>query len=145
MDLKEIGINKFKEGYNCAQSVLFSLREYTGLTEDQSLKIATGFGSGMGRTQNICGAVSGGILALNMICGRGCEDEKPQQEVNYLKIRELISNFEEKNNTIICRKLLDGCNLLSDEGQQRFKSENMVEQCHGYIADAIGIVDGIIE
>ncbi len=145
MNLKETGINKFKEGYNCAQSVLFSLREYTGLTEDQSLKIATGFGSGMGRTQNVCGAVSGGILALNLIFGRGSKDEKEQQELNYLKIRELISNFEEKNSTIICRKLLDGCNLLCDEGQQRFKSENMVEQCHGYIADVIGIVDGIIE
>ena len=65
------GVDKFKEGYNCAQAVLFSLTKHTGISEDDSLKIGTGFGGGMGRTQHVCGAVSGGILALNLLLRQG--------------------------------------------------------------------------
>ena len=144
MDSVEIGVNKFKNGYNCAQSVLFSLTEYTGLSEDYSLRIATGFGAGMGRTQHVCGAVSGGILAMNILYGRGSEDGKEKQEEVYLKVRELIKEFEKENNTIVCKELLNGCDLLTEEGQNRFNNENMVEKCHSFIASVINIVEEII-
>ncbi len=145
MNSSEIGVNKFKDGYNCAQSVLFSLNKHTGLSEDYSLKIATGFGAGMGRTQHVCGAISGGILALNILYGRGLEEGKEKQEDVYVKIRELIQRFERRNTTIVCKDLLDGCDLVSEDGQDRFNSENMIEKCHSYIARVIEIVEEVIE
>jgi C_GCAxxG_C_C family probable redox protein len=138
------GEDKFKEGYNCAQAVLFSLTQHTGLSEDDSLKIATGFGAGMGRTQHVCGAVSGGIMALNLLYGRGCHEGKEAQEEAYVKVQSLIARFEEESETIVCRELLDGCDLLTEEGQARFGSENMAERCSGYVASVINIVEGII-
>ncbi|MDC7124334.1 MAG: C-GCAxxG-C-C family protein [Spirochaetales bacterium] len=145
MNSSEIGVNKFIEGYNCAQSVLFSLSEYTDLSEDFSLKVATGFGGGMGRTQHVCGAVSGGILALNLLYGRGLSDGKDKQDDVYIKVRELIKKFETENDTIICKELLDGCSLLTDEGRERYRSKGMNKKCHSYIASVIEIVKEIIE
>ena len=145
MNTSDKGVNKFKEGYNCAQSVLFSLKNYTKLSEEESLRIATGFGSGMGRTQHVCGAVSGGILALNILYGRGITEGKEAQEHVYSKVQDLITAFEAVNDTIICRELLDGCNLLTDKGQERFASENMIERCQDYIAEAIQITEDIID
>ena len=142
---EEIAVGKFREGYNCAQSVLFSLKDRTGLSEDASLRIATGFGSGMGRTQHVCGAVSGAILALNLLYGRGKDEGKEKQEEVYSMIQTFIRAFEEGNGTIECRELLDGCHLLSEAGQKRFLDENMFERCCGYIARAAGIMDELLE
>ena len=51
-------------GFNCAQSVLGQFAPEMGMDTDIAAKVACGFGSGMGRSGNMCGAVSGGILVL---------------------------------------------------------------------------------
>jgi len=145
MNRESIAVGKFREGYNCAQAVLFSMKDRTGLSEDASLKIATGFGAGMGRTQHVCGAVSGAVLALNLLYGRGKDEGKEKQEEVYSLIQRFIRSFEEQNGTIECRELLDGCHLLSEEGQKRFLDENMFERCCGYIARAAEILDELLE
>ncbi len=48
----------FLEGNNCAQSVVLSFAEDYGYSKELALKIAAGFGGGMGRIQGTCGAVS---------------------------------------------------------------------------------------
>lgn len=145
MDNQQIAAEKFKEGYNCAQSVLFSLSKYTDTSGSDAIKMATGFGAGMGRTQHICGAVSGGILALNLLYGRGDGESKAKQGDSYAKVLKLINKFEAQNNTVTCRELLDGCNLLTPEGQAKFKSENMNNRCEGYIKSVVEIVERIID
>jgi len=142
---EEIAVGKFREGYNCAQAVLFSQKDRTGLSEDASLKIATGFGAGMGRTQHVCGAVSGAVLTLNLLYGRGKDEGKEKQEEVYAKIQSFILAFEARCRTIECRELLDGCQLLSEEGQKRFLDENLFERCCGYIALAAEIMDELLE
>mgnify|MGYP001552528859 CR=1 FL=1 len=144
MKSTERGVNLFKNGFNCAQAVLFSLKKQTGLSEDDSVRLATGFGAGMGRTQHVCGAISGGILALNVLYGRGLDEDKERQEDVYRKIRDLIHRFEEMNNTIICNELLEGCDLQSEEGQNRFHSQNMAERCHGFISSVIELTEEVI-
>jgi C_GCAxxG_C_C family probable redox protein len=72
----EIATARFLSGYNCAQAVLDAFRDETGLDEDLALKIATGLGAGMGRKQEVCGAVTGGILVLGLRHGRGRADDR---------------------------------------------------------------------
>ena len=52
-------------GYNCSQCVLASLSEYTGLDDDIVKSICAPFGGGM-RTGEVCGAVSGALMAMGM-------------------------------------------------------------------------------
>ena len=55
----EKAINYFKAGYNCAQSVVAAFKDDMGFDENLALEISVGFGGGMGRLQEKCGAVTG--------------------------------------------------------------------------------------
>ncbi len=144
MNRSEIAVNKFKEGYCCAQSVLFSYADQLGISEDLALRLANGFGAGMGRRQEVCGAVSGAILVLGLIYGRGVNDGKDKHESTYLKVRELIEKFEAQHGNINCKNLLAGCDLNTPLGQNHFKSKNMIEQCYGYVDSVVKILEEII-
>ena len=145
MNHSETAIKKFEEGYNCAQSVLSTYSEKLNISKDLALKLASGFGAGMGRKQEVCGGISGAIMVLNFLYGRGENDDKEIQDLNYFKVRELIDKFTSKFNTINCKELLDGCNLLDSEGQELFKSKNLIEKCHDYVGSITKILDEIIE
>ena len=54
-----------ERGFNCAQSVLGALGEYTGLDENTAMALAGGFGGGV-RCGEICGAASGAVMALGL-------------------------------------------------------------------------------
>jgi len=145
MNNSQIAVNTFKEGYNCAQSVLSTFYKKLNISRDMALKLSNGFGGGMGRKQEVCGAVSGAILVIDFIYGRGENEDKQKQEKTYYKVRELIEKFEEKYETVNCMKLLDGCELSTPEGQERFKSEKLIEKCYKYVESAVKILDEIIE
>jgi hypothetical protein len=53
---------------------------------------------------------------LGMRHGRGSKDERSAMERTYAKTRELMDHFSEKHGTVICRKLLNGCDLMTEEG-----------------------------
>ena len=61
---------KFDQGLYCAESVLAAIADHYGIASDLIPGIANGFCSGLARTCGPCGAVSGAILALNMMLGR---------------------------------------------------------------------------
>ena len=145
MDKSEIAVNKFKDGYNCAQSVLFSYADKLNISRDLALKMANGFGGGIGRKQEVCGALSGGILVLNLIYGRGENEEKQKQEIVYSLVRELMDKFEEKYGSVNCKKLLDGCELMTSEGQEQFKSNKLIEKCYDYVEFTVRALDEIID
>lgn len=139
-----IAVKKFKEGYNCAQAVFYQYADRAGIAADDALKLATGFGGGMGRKQEVCGAISGGVLALGALYGRGENADKNQQEITYQKVRQFIDLFEQKNGNILCRKILDDCSLLTDEGRKRFAEENKIETCYSCVNEAVQILDRLI-
>lgn len=136
MNISEKAENKFREGYNCAQAVLWSYADKVNLDRDLALRISSGFGGGMGRKQEVCGAVSGAIMVLGMMYGRGENENREKQEKTYAKVREFIDKFEAKFKTVNCKTLLDGCELLTAEGQEMFKNKNLKEKCCSYVAYA---------
>lgn len=60
--------------------MLYSFREESDLQDETALKIACGLGAGMGRKEEVCGAVTGGILVLGMLHGRGSKDDRAAME-----------------------------------------------------------------
>lgn len=144
MNNAEVAVSKFKSGYNCAQSVLFSYAKDFNLNEDIALKIANGFGGGMGRKQEVCGAVSAAIMVIGLKYGR-CENEsKEKQETTYSKVRTFIDEFEKRNGTVKCKELLSGCELLTDAGQKQFKENALIEKCYDYVRQACTHLDEIL-
>ena len=81
MMLKEmIAINYFRNGFNCAQSVLASYKDKININEDDLLKISCAFGAGMGRMQETCGAVSGAYMVLGLKYGKYKKDDNETRE-----------------------------------------------------------------
>ncbi len=143
MERLEVAVEKFKSGYCCSQSVLFSFADRVGLEPDLALKLADGFGAGMGRKQKVCGAISGAVLVLGLLYGRGEGEPEEKHEQTYAKVQELIERFEAQHGTVICHDLLKGCDLQTPEGQAKFKGEQMIEDCYGFVADTIKILEDL--
>jgi C_GCAxxG_C_C family probable redox protein len=133
---------KFISGYNCAQSVLFPFCEDLHLRKDKALKVACGFGAGMGRNQEVCGAVTGGLMVIGAKYGRGENDDISATEKTYPKIREFMSKFEKKKGSYMCRTLLKECKLTTEEGQKYFHDNDLRNKvCIPCVKSAVEILE----
>jgi len=93
----EIAVAKFMEGYNCAQAVLYSFSDELCIEKDTALKVACGFGAGMGRKGIVCGAVSGGIIVIGLKYGRGEKEYTSAVETTCRKTQHLTDRFSERH------------------------------------------------
>ncbi len=138
----EAATARFLSGYNCAQSVLYAFHDEVGVSEDTALKIATGLGAGMGRKQEVCGAVTGAILVLGLRHGRGSKDDRSATEETYLKTRGLMDRFAAKRGTYLCRLLLAGYDFSTDDGLRRAKADGIFGKvCEPCVRTAVEILE----
>ena len=145
MDRAQLAVAKFASGYNCAQSVLFSFCDDLGLDKNKALKMACGFGAGMGRKEEVCGAVTGGIMVIGAKYGRGENEDRSATEAAYVKIREFMDRFSQRHGTYICRELLNGCELTTEEGQKAFIGNDYLNKvCKVCVKSAVEILENII-
>ncbi len=138
---KKTAIQTFRSGHNCAQSVLMA---YAGeLNTDQAtvLRMASGFGAGMGRLQKTCGALTGAFMTAGLICTQRTEDMKKAKEETIRMIQAIHKGFEEIHGTTECEALIK-CDLKTDDGQDYFSeqrlSENVCEKCILTAVDLLG-------
>jgi C_GCAxxG_C_C family probable redox protein len=142
----EITVDKFLGGYNCAQSVFYAFCDDLNLEKNRALKIACGFGAGMGLKGEVCGAVSGGIMVLGTKYGRGEKDGRTATDLTYSKTRELMSLFAEKHGSFICRKLIDGLDLTTGEGQKQFIEKDLLNKaCKPCVQSVVEILENLMQ
>jgi len=122
---KNEAAEKLLAGYNCAQAVLYTTCDRLKLDKNTALKLACGFGAGMAREEEVCGAVSGAIMAIGLKYGRGENEDRAKTEETYAKTREFIKAFKERHSTIICRDLIR-CDLRTPEGQRYYKENDLI-------------------
>ena len=106
MNHGEKAFNLFKSGYNCAQAVAVSFCDLTGLTETQAARMASGFGGGIGRMREVCGAVSGMFMVLGLLYGYDDPKDDATKKVLYTEIQALAEEFKKDAGSIICRDIL---------------------------------------
>jgi C_GCAxxG_C_C family probable redox protein len=141
----EIAVAKFMDGYNCAQSVFYSFCDDLQFEKNTALKMACGFGAGMGRKEEVCGAVSGGIIVIGAKYGRGEKDALTHTELTYKKTIELMDTFSKKHGTFICRKLLNDCELTTEEGQKQYKEKDLLNKvCKQCVQSVVEILENIM-
>jgi C_GCAxxG_C_C family probable redox protein len=134
-----------KKGFNCAQSVFVVFAKENGIPEAQALKVATGLGSGMGRLQATCGAVTGAYMAIGLKHGKSIGDEGiEKREKTYELVRTFDKKFKEQFKTTSCKELL-GCDLMTDEGKKFYVDNKLGEKvCERCIHQAVQIVEQLI-
>ena len=86
---EELAAQYHERGYGCAQSVLASFAGDYGLDEGLALRMATGFGSGMGRLCEVCGALTGAFMVIGLKYGK----EKSMAPVTAARLRRLTGSL----------------------------------------------------
>jgi len=141
----EQAVSKMIEGYNCAQSVFFSFCDDLQVEKNSALKLVCGLGAGMGRKEEVCGAVTGGIIVIGAKYGRGEKDDRTATEFTYRRTRDLMDKFAEKHGTFICRKLLHDCELTTEKGQIYFKENDLLNKvCVPCVQSVVEILEHIM-
>jgi C_GCAxxG_C_C family probable redox protein len=109
-----------------------------------ALKIAQGFGGGMGRMAQTCGAVTGAFMVLGLKYGNADIHDKKAKERIYGLVREFVRRFESRNSSISCRELL-GCDISGPGGVKEAKEKGLFTSvCPKAVRDATEILDEMI-
>ena len=98
----------FCGGYNCAQAVLCAFADVTHLPMETAARLASGFGGGIGRMREVCGAVSGAVMALGLVCGYDDPKDTQAKAAHYARVQEFARRFREQTGSVVCRELLQG-------------------------------------
>ena len=95
----------FLKGYNCSQSVVAAFAPQLGLTEEMALRLSAGFGAGIGRMREVCGAFCGVVTVLSMVYADPT-DPKDKSRM-YALVQQAAEQYRTRNGgSIICRELL---------------------------------------
>lgn len=116
----------FREGLNCAECVMRTFMQLfpTGLP-DEAVALASGFGGGIGQTKNICGAVSGAVMALGSVKGRSNPMQQPTVPERAKELRQnvypifadMLHELEQEFGTVQCSEM---CRAYTDfDGKER--------------------------
>jgi C_GCAxxG_C_C family probable redox protein len=148
MNHSEIAKSLHDRGFGCAQSVLGAFCEDYGLDTITALKLSTGFGSGMGRMGEVCGALTGGFMVFGLKYGKVNTDGSkygPATETTYALVAELANQFKQRNKTMFCKELT-GLDLNVPENRAYAVKNNIFSiQCAGYIQDVVGMLEEILK
>ncbi|MBN2388187.1 MAG: C_GCAxxG_C_C family protein [Anaerolineales bacterium] len=113
----------FEQGFNCAQAVFAACTIDSGLDEATALKIASPFGGGVARQGDVCGAVTGALMALGLRAGSSAVDDK-EKAVHIAQ--EFIRRFKARHGTILCREIL-GYDLSTPKGQSDARASGLFQ------------------
>ncbi len=141
MSRSEHAAEQFRAGLNCSQAVLGEYAEEFGVDFASALRIACGFGGGMGRMGCTCGAVTGAITVIGLrACVPDPRDPMTKARV-YNLVRSFVERFEARHQTISCRELL-GCDISTPGGLEEAQRLGLLEtKCPNYVEDAIEILE----
>lgn len=93
-------------GYGCCQSVVAAFADLYDLDEEQALRVAAGFGGGVGRMRMMCGAVSGLVILAGLNDGQTKGDDREGKGHCYKVVQELLAQSKAANGSLICAELL---------------------------------------
>ena len=138
----EIAVTVFSQNFNCSQSVFSAFAARFGLDRETALKLASPFGGGVARRGEVCGAVTGALMALGL--ARGADKPAGKEEI-YRLSQEFMRLFEEKHQTVLCRDLI-ACDLSTPAGYQYATEKRVFTTiCPVLVQDAVEIVQKLLE
>lgn len=85
-----------KKEMNCCQAVLVAFADQLGRSEEELLRLGSGFGSGIGTMEGTCGALVGAIMVSSLLSEKGTA---------MAASRAIMPRFKELCGATICRDL----------------------------------------
>jgi len=135
MNVEEEARSRFNSGYNCAESVLIVVSKHadTKFESPQSCipRIATGFGGGIARNGDGCGALVGGAMALSLKLGR--DNSSDSRDACYAAVDRFYREFTAAFGSCRCRDLT-GVDLKNPEQRRIYEIEIHERRCNPIVA-----------
>ncbi|MDA8099565.1 MAG: C-GCAxxG-C-C family protein [Nitrospiraceae bacterium] len=144
MKRADLVVDRFLEGFSCAQALLSVYGEGAGLERDTALRVAGALGGGMAQTGGTCGAVTGGLLVIGLAHGKVRPDDAAAKELTYGLAQEFMDLFKKRNGTLVCRELL-GCDVSTPEGRTLVADQKLyTTRCPRFVIDAAEILEDLL-
>jgi C_GCAxxG_C_C family probable redox protein len=140
----EAAAQMFLDGYNCAQSVAGSVGPAHGLDRATAIKVAQAFGGGMGRTGNVCGAVTGALMVIGFVCSAKDSKDVAAKAKSAAMARDVMDRFRARQGSILCRDIL-GCDIGTDEGHRQAAEKGLFKTvCAKAVEDAAAVLEEVL-
>ncbi len=138
----EHALQRFDEGFNCAQSVLSAFAEDLGLKEETSLLVASAFGGGM-RMAATCGALTGALMALGLAQGFDKAEVDKKAHIENLT-KELVARWTSRIGNTDCKDIL-GIDVSKPEGRDRARATGVFDrECPRCIEQAVVLLKELL-
>lgn len=96
----------FMDGYNCAQATFCAFADEIGMDMDFAARLSSSFGGGMGRMREVCGAVSGALMALGAFRGYDDMGDMELKKAHYARVQSIMKSFAGEMGSYICRDVI---------------------------------------
>ena len=123
---------------HCAQAIFSAYGEQLSegkVDFDTCMKIASAFSGGIARTGNVCGALTGALMAIGL---KYRTAERADEIAGYL-----LKEFKSLNGSIICRELINH-DLLTDEDVKHAFKTGAFDNCPKFVEDVTMILDKLL-
>lgn len=138
--IRKLAEEYFRSGtYYCSEAVVDTMNDALGKPyDDDVVCLASGFPIGMGQAQCLCGAVSGGQIALGMIYGR---KKGEPMDPKMFKIAKGLHDYVKQEYRSCC------CRIITHKWRgDDFKSEERKQHCIKITGDvAAWVAEQLIE
>lgn len=113
--VRETGEGYFDRGeFFCSEAVVKTINDLLDEPYDESVtKLASGFPIGVGKSGCLCGAVSGGVMALGMVYGRKHGEE--MNEKMFPMAADLHDHIKDLYKSTCCRVMTRNFEFASPE------------------------------
>ncbi len=135
--------DRFRRGFNCAQAVFSAYASSVGVAEGDALRIAAGFGGGMGRQQEVCGAVTAALMVIGCKSGSTTVDSFAKERT-YAQVNDFSREFRQLHGSLLCRDIL-GCDISTVEGRRQVEEKRLsAVVCLPCVQDACRILENAL-
>jgi C_GCAxxG_C_C family probable redox protein len=140
--LCEKAVERFLDGYNCAQSVLLTMFEHWNGKNALIPKIATGFGAGIGRCGSVCGALTGGVMAIGT--RYGTNKPSANKKLQCYKLSQMLyREFELRHGSVYCKELTQYDLSNPKEHEKARGAKVFEEKCPIFVRTVIEILSDL--
>jgi len=130
---EQLALAHSESGLHCAESVVSAITQlFCPEQTEIACRMATGFGGGLaGSRQEACGALTGGVLAIGLLCGRSTPEQG--RETAYQISAAYRERFMARFGATICQTLRDS-----------FNTDDTRTACRSLTAEAAGILYDVL-
>jgi len=134
-------IEFFNDGFNCAQSIIGAYEDKLGHNTHVLMDMASGFGAGMGRLQETCGAVTGAFIVMSSLTNQNLPGAKERLDQD---IQDFAARFRERFGELSCKGLIRYDLNSEKERQQAHEEEVFDKKCQRYIEFSVETLEELL-